>query len=49
LVPVLGDGPVHRTACLYPLETGEDLSLATPRVEDSEIVEVLGDAEAESA
>ena len=31
LVPVLGDGPVHLTACLHPLAVGEDLSLASPR------------------
>jgi oligopeptide/dipeptide ABC transporter ATP-binding protein len=37
LVPVLGDGSVHQTACLHPLEVGEDLSLASPRVEDTEI------------
>jgi oligopeptide/dipeptide ABC transporter ATP-binding protein len=49
LVPVLGDGPAHTTACLHPLETGEDLSLATPEVEDSAIVEALADADAESA
>jgi hypothetical protein len=48
-VPVLGDGPAHTTACLHPLETGEDLSLATPEVEDSAIVEALADADAESA
>jgi oligopeptide/dipeptide ABC transporter ATP-binding protein len=49
LTPVLGDGPVHTTACLYPLEAGEDLSLATPEVEDSEIVEALAETDAESA
>ena len=37
LQPVLGDGPVHLTACLHPLAVGEDLSLATPRVSDSVI------------
>ena len=37
LVPVLGDGPVHLTACLHPLAVGEDLSLAKPRVSDTEI------------
>ncbi len=35
---VLGDGTVHPTACLYPLEMGEDLSVARPEVHDSEIV-----------
>ncbi len=28
LLPVLGDGAEHPTACFYPLEPGEDLSLA---------------------
>jgi oligopeptide/dipeptide ABC transporter ATP-binding protein len=37
LQPVLGDGPVHLTACLHPLAVGEDLSLARPRVSDTEI------------
>ncbi|WP_457255420.1 ABC transporter ATP-binding protein [Pedococcus sp. P5_B7] len=37
LVPVLGDGPVHLTACLHPLAVGEDLSRAKPRVSDTEI------------
>ncbi len=37
LVPVLGDGPVHLTACLHPLAVGEDLSLASPHVSDTEI------------
>jgi oligopeptide/dipeptide ABC transporter ATP-binding protein len=45
LLPLLGDSPEHRTACLHPLATGEDLSLATPQVEDTEIgaAEVVGD------
>lgn len=37
LEPVLGDGPVHLTACLHPLAVGEDLSVATPLVSDTEI------------
>jgi oligopeptide/dipeptide ABC transporter ATP-binding protein len=50
LVPVLGDGPVHVTACRHPLEVGEDLSLARPEVEDSEIVTAHhSEQEAESA
>jgi oligopeptide/dipeptide ABC transporter ATP-binding protein len=38
LVPVLGDPPVHAAACLHPLEIGEDMALAVPRVEDSELL-----------
>jgi oligopeptide/dipeptide ABC transporter ATP-binding protein len=50
LEPVLGDGPVHLTACLHPLAVGEDLSLAHPRVSDTEIDTRPGRAEeAESA
>jgi hypothetical protein len=37
LVPVLGDSPTHTTACLHPLEVGEDLALARPAIADSEI------------
>jgi oligopeptide/dipeptide ABC transporter ATP-binding protein len=37
LEPVLGDGPVHATACLYPLQTGEDMSLAAPQITESAI------------
>jgi len=37
LEPVLGDADSHQTACLYPLEVGEDLSKATANVADSEI------------
>ena len=44
LVPVLGDGAAHTTACLHPLQLGEDLTLATPQVTDSEI-HVLEEAE----
>ncbi len=32
LVPVLGDAPDHPAACRYPLQAGEDLSLAVPEV-----------------
>ena len=38
LEPVLGDPPQHRVACLHPLQANEDLSQATPRVDDSETV-----------
>ncbi|MDN5794682.1 MAG: ATP-binding cassette domain-containing protein [Intrasporangium sp.] len=38
LEPVLGDPPEHRTACLHPLEVGEDLALAVPHIDDSDIV-----------
>jgi oligopeptide/dipeptide ABC transporter ATP-binding protein len=44
LVPVLGDGPGHATACLHPLAAGEDLTQARPLVEDSEIT-LLEEAE----
>ncbi len=37
LKPVLGDPPEHLTACLHPLEVGEDLALAVPHIEDSVI------------
>jgi oligopeptide/dipeptide ABC transporter ATP-binding protein len=37
LVSVLGDASEHRTACLHPLEAGEDLSQAVPEVADSEL------------
>ena len=40
LEPVLGDEVRHRTACLHPLAAGEDLTAATPAVEDSEILAV---------
>ena len=32
------DGAAHLTACLHPLADGEDLSLARPQIEDSEIL-----------
>jgi oligopeptide/dipeptide ABC transporter ATP-binding protein len=38
LVPVLGDPATHTTACLHPLEIGEDMALAVPHIEDSEIL-----------
>ncbi|WP_347350108.1 oligopeptide/dipeptide ABC transporter ATP-binding protein [Intrasporangium sp.] len=37
LQPVLGDPATHLTACLHPLEVGEDLALARPHIDDSEI------------
>ncbi|MDN5769117.1 MAG: hypothetical protein L0H78_25355, partial [Humibacillus sp.] len=38
LEPVLGDEPTHCTACLHPLAVGEDLTLSTPAIDDSEIL-----------
>ncbi len=38
LEPVLGDPPVHRAACLHPLEVGEDMSQATPQIASGETV-----------
>jgi oligopeptide/dipeptide ABC transporter ATP-binding protein len=35
LEPVLDDRPQHRTACLYPLTVGEDLSTAVPDLKAS--------------
>ncbi|MCU1691452.1 MAG: ATP-binding cassette protein [Frankiales bacterium] len=32
LLPVLGDAPDHVTACLHPVEDGEDLALARPSI-----------------
>jgi hypothetical protein len=40
-VPVLGDELDHSTACHHPLTVGEDLSLARPDIDSSEMV---GDA-----
>jgi oligopeptide/dipeptide ABC transporter ATP-binding protein len=37
LVPVLDDPAGHATACLFPLELGEDLSLAKPQITDTVI------------
>ena len=37
LEPAYDDAPEHLTACLHPLAAGEDLSLARPQIEDSEI------------
>jgi oligopeptide/dipeptide ABC transporter ATP-binding protein len=37
LEPVLGDVSEHATACLHPLEVGEDMSLATPQIADTAI------------
>ena len=36
LEPVLEDPPEHSTACLHPVEVGEDLSHATPSISDTE-------------
>jgi oligopeptide/dipeptide ABC transporter ATP-binding protein len=38
LARVFDDGVTHLTACLHPLAAGEDLSLARPQIEDSEIL-----------
>lgn len=35
---VFDDGAEHLTACLHPLDVGEDMSLSSPQIEDSEIV-----------
>jgi oligopeptide/dipeptide ABC transporter ATP-binding protein len=35
---VFDDGPEHLAGCLHPLALGEDMSLARPQVEDSEIL-----------
>ena len=37
LAPVLGDTVDHVTACLFPLEAGENLMLASPQIEDTVI------------
>jgi oligopeptide/dipeptide ABC transporter ATP-binding protein len=37
---VFDDGFEHQVACLHPLAVGEDLSLARPQIEDSEILAV---------
>jgi oligopeptide/dipeptide ABC transporter ATP-binding protein len=37
LAPVLGDAVDHPTACLFPLEVGENLLLASPQIEDTVI------------
>jgi oligopeptide/dipeptide ABC transporter ATP-binding protein len=38
LAQVFDDGGEHLTACLHPLAAGEDMSLARPQIEDSEIL-----------
>ena len=38
LEQVFDDGAEHLTACLHPLALGEDMSLARPQIEDSEIL-----------
>jgi oligopeptide/dipeptide ABC transporter ATP-binding protein len=35
LEPVLDDRPEHGTACLHPLEVGEDLAAARPQIEET--------------
>jgi oligopeptide/dipeptide ABC transporter ATP-binding protein len=42
LVPVLGDPPGHRTACLHPLQVGEDLAASRPQIRDSELTQTPG-------
>ncbi len=37
LEPVLGDPADHRSACLHPLEVGEDLAASRPQIADTEI------------
>jgi oligopeptide/dipeptide ABC transporter ATP-binding protein len=37
LAPVLGDAIDHPTACLFPLEVGENLMLASPQIDDTVI------------
>jgi len=36
LQPVLDDSADHLTACFHPVQTGEDLTLARPKIEDTE-------------
>jgi oligopeptide/dipeptide ABC transporter ATP-binding protein len=38
LAQVFDDGAEHLTACLHPLALGEDMALARPQIEDSEIL-----------
>jgi oligopeptide/dipeptide ABC transporter ATP-binding protein len=38
LEQVFDDGAEHLTACLHPLASGEDITLAKPQIEDSEIL-----------
>ncbi|MFC5265412.1 ABC transporter ATP-binding protein [Kribbella qitaiheensis] len=37
LAAVLGDAPDHATACLFPLEVGENLLFTSPQIEDTVI------------
>jgi oligopeptide/dipeptide ABC transporter ATP-binding protein len=37
LEPVQDDDPEHRTACLHPVRAGEDLTKASPAIEDTEL------------
>jgi hypothetical protein len=46
LIPRLGDGPLHLTKCHFPVEDGEDISLARPTISaEDRIVEtgILGE------
>jgi oligopeptide/dipeptide ABC transporter ATP-binding protein len=38
LAQAFDDGPEHMTACLHPLAIDEDMSLARPQIEDTEIL-----------
>jgi hypothetical protein len=38
LEQVFDDGAEHLTACLHPLALDEDMALAKPQIEDSEIL-----------
>jgi oligopeptide/dipeptide ABC transporter ATP-binding protein len=42
LEPVLDDRAEHRTACLHPLEVGEDLTRSVPKIEDTYIEPEVG-------
>jgi oligopeptide/dipeptide ABC transporter ATP-binding protein len=41
LEPVLGDPPEHGSACLHPLEVGEDLAASRPQISDTEVSGVV--------
>jgi oligopeptide/dipeptide ABC transporter ATP-binding protein len=45
LQPILEDRPEHNTACLHPLQVGEDLTASRPQIEESVLTE-LQDEEA---
>ena len=38
LVSRLGDPEIHAAACHFPVEVGEDISLSTPQISESERV-----------